>query len=120
MVVVFAEDTFVNNWFGFYEWSGLDIPMHLIGGFVTAWSVARFHSRWQPKRGLGIKPALALYVWFIGITAIIGILWEVYEFLLDPYVAMAMQPSVRDTVGDLVNDLVGSVVFCLVYWKKKG
>ncbi len=120
MIVVFAEDVFVNNWIGFYGWSGLDILMHLIGGFVTAWSAARLYYLWNKKYEFTIKPALAVYAWFIAITAFVGILWEVYEFLLDPYVAAAMQASVKDTVGDLVNDLVGAAVFCLVlYWKKK-
>lgn len=120
MIVVFAEDVFVNNWLGFYEWSGLDIPMHLIGGFVTAWSAARLYHLWNLKQGLIIKPVIAVYIWFIAITALVGILWEIYEFLLDPFVTMVMQATVKDTIGDLVNDLLGAAVFCVImYWWKR-
>lgn len=116
MAVVFLFDNLLNNPLGFYDrWWWYDIPMHMLGGIVTAWSAVRFFR----AQKIIIKPLWALLVLIIGSAAIVGILWEVYEFFMDMVVAYSVQPNVADTVGDLFNDLFGATLFCLVYVKTK-
>lgn len=112
MIIVFLFDMVVNNPMGFYyRWWWFDIPMHMLGGFVAAWSVARFFKDY--KKLVALKPwAFEVFVLVSG-TALIGILWEVYEFFMSLIFNIVMQPSVADTVADLVNDCVGALLFCL-------
>ena len=111
MLVVFLFDNVVNNSLGLYDrWRWLDIPMHLLGGVVAAWSCHRFYKK--IKNEINIKPLFARLWLYVGTTAIIGILWEVYEFLFHVVTRIITQPSVGDTVHDLVNDLIGAVLFC--------
>ncbi|GEM_PF-5153982 len=63
------------------------------------------------------------FIFAISFVALIGVLWEFYEFLTDvllpimpilhPVIA---QPSLADTMADFFFDLLGSVTVCLTYY----
>lgn len=112
MLAVFLFDNLVNNPLGFYErWWWFDIPMHILGGAVAAWSLARFFERY--KKTVLLKPLVFTLFVLVSGTALIGVLWEVYEFFLHVVTGFITQPSVADTVADLVNDLVGAFLWCI-------
>ena len=113
MLVVFVIDNLVFNGLGFYtRWFWFDIFMHIVGGFVAGWSGARFLST---EKELVIKPKWIYWLLVLGITALIGIGWEVYELYLQKITGFITQPSIADTVADLVNDLIGAMLFCLFF-----
>lgn len=110
MLVVFVIDNLVFNPLGLYSvWSWFDIFMHIVGGLVAAWSVARFL---QTQTSITIKPIWVYWLLLLGATALIGIAWEVYELYLQKITGIITQPSIADTVADLVNDTIGAALFC--------
>lgn len=117
MVFVFLLEVGANTPLGLYDvWPGLNILMHVLGGFVAAWSTYRFFKILDGRKKI-LSYGWPFVLWcfsFIGASAIFGILWEVMEFAIDPFVDMVMQPSIADTIGDLANDLTGGVLFCTV------
>lgn len=111
MVGVFIFDNAVNMPAGFYAWWWFDIFMHGLGGLVTAWSAHRFF-----KTEKNSIKSHWIYSWLLlGTTALVGILWEVYEYYLQQLTGIITQPSVADTVADLVNDCLGAVVFIVLF-----
>lgn len=90
----------------------LDKPTHFCGGlavayfFWCAWGHGRALASYFPKAG---QPAFAL-----GGTAVAAILWEIYEFLSDRYLATRMQHGLEDTLSDVFFGLAGAAVYLLV------
>lgn len=113
MAVVFLEEMFINNPLAVYDhYPNFDVFMHILGGFVTVWSSYLFLSYLKKYKKIIIRPLSIFCFTLIGSTAIVGILWEVYEFCMHALTGLVTQPSVADTVADLGNDLIGAVLFC--------
>ncbi|MEW5907784.1 MAG: hypothetical protein AB1643_01185 [Patescibacteria group bacterium] len=62
----------------------------------------------------------------LGISALIGLLWEFSEFLLDKLLSIInigrvhfFQPSIEDTMIDLFSDLLGGIVAAMFFLKNK-
>ena len=121
MIVVFAWDAFINNPFGLYGlWPSLDVPMHLIGGVVAAWSLVRFMAvlpaKWRPM----IRPVWARYFFWLGQVALITIAWEIYEVIFDYFSPFPTPMTLVDTLGDMLNGLCGALLYLsLNRFKKK-
>lgn len=115
MIIVFSWDTFVNNPFGLYGiWSDLDVPMHVLGGFVTVWSLMRLCAL-LPKSWLPvIRPTWANYFFWLGLVAMVTIAWEIYELIFDFFHPFPTPMTVADTLGDMVNGLIGASVWLFV------
>lgn len=116
MAVIYLVSDFVGNICKIYSrcpW--FDIPMHILGGVATActglvlYTIARtYNPKWS------ITPRWLFYICTIGFVALVGVLWEHYEFLHDSFFKSNMQPSNTDTMKDFFNDLVGGILFLLV------
>ncbi|OGY65805.1 MAG: hypothetical protein A3A04_00335 [Candidatus Harrisonbacteria bacterium RIFCSPLOWO2_01_FULL_40_28] len=105
-------------WDRVYYW--IDNPLHLAGGFWVAALTLYFLERY--KGGELLKKHLYVSICFVfGMTALIGVGWEIVEFLYDLAVTLygkqfiVTQPSVEDTIKDLVNDLLGGLLALLYY-----
>jgi hypothetical protein len=113
--------------FGLYElieW--YDVPMHAGGGFAMgALGLAIWNEGIEEVR---FKGALKRHLkwWLVpgivlGFVALIGVLWELHEWLLDlviPAAGSLRQPSLPDTMTDFVFDLLGGAAALLI-WNKK-
>ena len=115
MVVVFAWDNLINNPFGLYGiWPNLDVPMHVLGGVVTVWSLKRlfasFPAKWRPV----IRPVWARYFFWLGLVALVTIGWEIYEVIFDYFHPFPTPMTLADTLGDMVNGLLGAAGFLLI------
>lgn len=118
MAAVFLFDNLINNPLGIYDrWPSYDIPMHIFGGVITTWCLTRFLK--SLKVYTGLKPCWLRYWFLIANTALIGILWECYEWVFDYYFPwIGVQTSLTDTIGDLLNDLLGASIFvALLLWR---
>ncbi|MFB6226339.1 MAG: hypothetical protein ABEJ02_03225 [Candidatus Paceibacteria bacterium] len=111
-VSVYVLNLFLTK-YGYYQLDWLSSTMHLVGGFVLAWSLYLFYS-WGRKSGvLSDLKTFELIFMLVGVVAIAGILWEVYEILLDIHLDTNFIPGAKDTIEDLIMDLVGALVFSL-------
>lgn len=91
----------------YWIYPSFDIPMHFLGGVCLGWL-----SVWFTIRFLGIK-ALFSYAFLLIIALVTlfgGLVWEVFEFGLDKWLILKLQPSLIDTMLDLVMDLLGAYV----------
>jgi hypothetical protein len=99
---------------GLYEvYPLLDNPLHFFEGAAIAWAVLRL---WRYGQGVKILPKLPIWVavsYAVGIAAIIGILWEQYEFFFDLWRGWNLSPNLADFIKDLTNDLLGAFIFAV-------
>lgn len=125
LVLVFH---FLGLLFGLYELLGwYDIPMHAGGGFamgalgLAIWMEGvedvTFKGWFQKHLKWWLVPGIIL-----GFVSLIGILWELHEFLLDWFIPRGVellhQPSIADTMMDFVMDLLGGVIALLAFWRR--
>ncbi len=113
----------------FYHWYDavlwLDIPMHLIGGMWVALLFVYLFEKYLLK--LEQVHFFRSLILALGFVALIGILWEFYEYLSDVYIYkihplnLVFNPkNYPDTLSDIVNDLVGgTAVLSIIYLLRK-
>jgi len=107
----------IGLWSGlFYTYLWLDIPYHFAGGllvFVIAW-VAFSHFNIEISGG-----AIANFIVFLSIVALVGVLWEFTEFIADRYFiqsGLTYRPGIyEDTLADFVFDLLGGAFGFMIY-----
>lgn len=92
----------------FWWW---DIPLHFISGFGLTIFGLILHRLVYPNTRSRI---FAFYTSIFAFTfsLAIGVLWEIYEFLIDLYFTFEdpMQPGNSDTMGDLIAGVIGGLL----------
>lgn len=93
----------------------LDIVMHFLGGITVAWFLLLCFKKEKNRISKFAWPLL-----LIGGTALVGVLWECYEWVLDRFVftESVFMGGLDDTLFDLVTDIFGASVVALVSLKK--
>jgi hypothetical protein len=102
---------------GYYLIPGIDGPMHFAGGFVMGMlglAVSHTASTHSSRR--------FTFLFVVSFTALIAVLWEFHEYLLDHTLTIWMhwpqsQVSLRDTMADLLLGLTGGLLACLTFYK---
>ena len=103
-----------------YQW--FDAPVHFAGGFAAAtlglaiWNVLVKNIVFfkEDRKYSWIIPC----IYTLGFVAIIGIAWELHEYILDIVRdSMIRQPSLGDTMSDFVLDLAGGMLAYAIWWK---
>jgi len=96
-----------------YKW--LDIPMHLLGGFVVALLGVSLYSLYPKK----IDKA---YFWVLILLFVltIGSFWEIFELSMSVmyHVQTMNLTNIIDTTSDLINDTIGGVAALYLTHKK--
>ena len=123
--LVSAEFVFLTLFLGsatdfYYKYWWWDVVLHTGSGFLMG--IVGFivlfllnHTRQLPA---GMRPA---FVCFFGVTfsVSLGVLWEIFEFVVDRYSDANMQSQetgVVDTMQDLIVDTIGAIVVALMGW----
>ncbi len=98
----------------YYFWDWYDVPLHAGGGFVMA---ALGLAIWERGQGTGRSWLAPLFL--IGFVALISVLWELHEFVLD-YISSGVfrQPGLQDTMADFFNDLGGGLLGIAIFYRK--
>lgn len=122
LILIFHFFASIFNWYRSIPW--LDIPMHLIGGVATA---ALFFYLFSEKYKIidSNRNFSLIIILSLSFLALIGVLWEFYEYLADVYL-FAKHPlylvydrtNLPDLMKDLFDDLLGGLVFSLAFFKK--
>jgi len=104
----------LGNYYHYQIWQA-DTLLHLSGGFLIGLFVLWYlfnHSNFIAE-----KEKLPLYIIIVAVisfTALIGVLWEFYEFILDKitgyksYSVAVIKANLADTMSDLFFDLIGA------------
>jgi hypothetical protein len=111
-------------WYYTFWW--IDTPMHLLGGFFVGLLFFYLIKKFEIINLIdqnNHKNNFTLIIFAISFGALIGILWEFYEFGIDvlilkkyPYYN-AFGYILFDTLKDLFNDLVGALWAGIIYIK---
>lgn len=96
--------------------------MHVIGGMWAGLLFFYiFDERWQRWR-VGREALWMTLILALGFTALVGVLWEFQEYILDIFVVQQygifdpQSGRLPDTLADLFNDLFGGFVAALSYY----
>ncbi|MBI5449340.1 hypothetical protein HY948_03430 [Candidatus Gottesmanbacteria bacterium] len=100
-----------------------DVLLHILGG---TWIGTLFIYLFSYRRHFfdGKKNFLYSLAVIVGFAALMGVLWELYEFGFDQTIGTNLslpltQPNLGDTMKDLLDDILGGVIATLVYFFKK-
>ena len=111
------------TWLGFavyYYFPWFDIPMHAVGGLVSAWTLHNIYHAFKKQFKLKIQPDWLYHLVLISGTALIILLWEFHEFILERIIPNYVQQiSIADTMLDSLLGLLGAFVFILYLAAKK-
>jgi len=101
-------------WFDlYYLFWWLDTALHFLGG---AWIVLVFNFLMK-HFGLDLTAARArpaLLIIFLGFVALLGVLWEFFEFGVNRYIVHIGFITYEDTLSDLFFDLLGGALAFLI------
>lgn len=90
----------------------LDKPTHLLGGVAVTYF---FSCAWGHARSVaGREPALGRTSFAFGGTAVAAIVWEIFEFLSDHFLATHLQHGLEDTLSDVFFGLIGAAIYLLI------
>jgi membrane associated rhomboid family serine protease len=95
----------------YWKYLWLDMPMHVLGGICAAlgYAILPFFHIHLPKQFV----TLTAYLVFV---LLVGIGWELFEFVNDISLANATENFITDTSMDLFLDLIGGA---FGYWISK-
>jgi len=104
----------------------LDNIMHFWGGATAAMGMI-WWSFYSKKTSLPELPKLYTVILILGFAALVGVLWEFYELIIDKlitknnYISLLQQGGLLDTLKDLLVDLLGGLFISLrfLYERKK-
>lgn len=114
LISVLQHNAIAHSWYWIFWW--MDIIMHFLGGLFVGLVAVLLLKHYVHK----IKIPRNLFFWVLGVTLLIGIGWEIFEFSVG--LVMAYDP-LPDTILDIVMDMVGATVACVhavpFYFKRK-
>lgn len=96
------------------------MPMHFFGGLwvgLTALWIVYISGRVKLPEGFR-DPDKVVLVALVS-TAIIGLLWEIFEFSVDTLLVIAPTYDVSDTLSDLAFDMAGALVASTIFTSKE-
>ena len=110
IIVTFSVSQFVFNPLNlYYELWWLDIPMHILGGFLfglLSIDMYRYMAHENNKLNFNLKLNLYHVLFFV---FSIGVLWEIYEYIMGVY-GIYLWGGPIDTVKDIFDDLIGAAI----------
>jgi hypothetical protein len=90
----------------------LDKPTHFFGGLAVTYF---FWCGWgQASSPAAYLPRVSQAAFAFGCTAVTALIWEIFEFLSDRFLATHMQHGPEDTLSDVFFGLAGAVVYLLM------
>lgn len=126
-LILMAAVYVLNRAFGFLyaTYPDIDIPMHILGGFLVACLGLGLWRDAARLSGAKNVPPVAVAMMMVSFAALVAVAWEFHEYVLDwyhrgagvtPYIPM--QPSQADTIKDLADGLIGACIATLVFRKR--
>jgi len=113
----------IGNMWDFYdklEW--WDLLMHILSGVILG-TIGNIIL--DKKKGEVKLPIMVRFLFIVGIACIGGVVWEMYEFIIDSLFKLDTQLvktyGISDTMWDLILDFIGGVgvgIFFSFYGKK--
>lgn len=101
------------QFFLYWKYLWLDIPVHILGGITCAFGFALYRYNRKP-----FSTRMEEVLWYIAFALLIGIAWELFEFFAK--FSVVDEDFFMDTVIDFCMDIVGVLVgYGIVHTIKK-
>jgi len=102
---------FAFKFFFYWTFWWYDVMMHGLGGFLIG-SIAA----WAYAFELKYHVTFNIFFWIVGGTLLIGILWEIFEYVVGFRLYDSLYQSyASDTLSDIGMDVIGSLIVYLVF-----
>ncbi len=106
----------------YWRFRWLDNVMHFLGGFWLGAAALWFICFSGKIKSSGL-PFYFLLFSAVALSAVVGLVWEFYEFLSDFFLAGGFPPDpsmlgLKDTLTDLFFDLLGALAAGLIFTGK--
>jgi len=105
---------FFFNVYSFVEW--IDIPLHLLGGSLVAFTYL-FSLRYLQKRNYLKINSITRVIFVFALVALTAVLWEFFEFSLTFITGFGFQGTLNDTMFDLFLGLFGGLLSVMLLEK---
>ena len=93
-------------------WDGRFDPfLHFFGGMSIAWLTWRGYRLLRERAAFPELPRWAVTLICIAVTALVGVLWEFYEYAVFIWLDPTYDIRLPDTMFDLLLDLAGGSLF---------
>jgi purine-cytosine permease-like protein len=92
---------------GYQRITGLDIPMHLLGGMATAFFFSRLLDILGDYTLVERVDGLLRAIFLIALTATAAVLWEFAEYTSDHSFGTQTQGGLEDTLLDMLLGILG-------------
>ena len=98
----------------------IDIPLHLIGGALSAIFFIIVSSSFLSRDALARISRLFMMLITICFVSLITVLWECFELFTDTYFQTGLQASIAETLKDMIVGLIGGMSgsFCWPHQNK--
>ena len=115
VLVVFLVHVLALKFYWYSAIDGFDKWVHLAGGmFISIVTGALFYRYFQKKSSVIILGMLLFSV------LIVGIGWELFEYIIQDLIRPLIFATISDSIGDLVFDLAGGFLgACFVWYTQK-
>lgn len=100
-------------------WPWLDIPLHLLGGFSIGVSGRVLMVELEKRHILQLRRWWLRALFVLSLVALLTVLWEIYELILNLIFGVNTQLGVPDTVTDQIFGIVGGILSMVYFWEKK-
>ncbi len=95
-------------------WDGRFDPfLHFFGGMSIAWLAWRGYRLLRERAAFPGLPRWAVFLACIALTALVGVLWEFYEYAVYIWLDPSYDIRLPDTMCDLLLDLSGGSLLAL-------
>lgn len=92
-----------------------DVLAHVLGGAAVAWTGMILLERWRRRGWVTLRPFVLRDYLVFSSVALIGVVWEFWEFVMQATTGDIYQISIADTMNDLFMDLIGALLLIAVY-----
>lgn len=96
-----------------------DPILHFLGGASIAWLTWWGFLFLKARGSLPALPRWALFLICLSVTALIGVLWEFYEYAVFIWLDPSYDIRLPDTICDLLLDLCGGTLIAVVATVKR-
>lgn len=113
LILIFIANTLANRFFWYDSLWWFDMPMHFLGGFIVATLTLLVFIKWNSIKGDShIRIRSIILISFFS-ALVIGIGWEIFEFIVDLFYPLAHMAHVLDSFSDLFFDASGGMCAAL-------
>lgn len=120
LVFLYGINWGLEKYFFVYQFiPAFDIPMHFLGGVLSARALYKCYELYKDRFGIRLEPYWVILFYLLGGVAVIAYVWEVYEQLHDIVLQTQFQGGTKDLLLDIFLGMLGAHTFWLAAVPKK-